>query len=202
MSGEFHTINRQELAEILKMARNLVEGDLSREIQASLSGELEKLSSYLNQALNSIKLINSEISEFAGKVPTAISHLESIRRDTEESSSTILDSLEEIFELQGEIANASQDAVPQEKSLSKIRELTQKSTEKISDVMSALAFSDLLVQKVKKVSLILEETAQRLEKLLDVLGIKVESQDSECSFVAKRLAQDLVDDLIRTLRAG
>ena len=190
----------QALAEILSVARGIVEGDFSREIHDKLSGELGELAEHLNHTIKSLRMWNSDVAVLANEVPDVRGDLGAIRDETEEACIKIFDSLEEIMSWQEEIAKAAESG-GEYKSIEKIAELSKKSTEKLIDVIADLAFSDLADQKVKKVSAVLDDATKKLECFMNSFGIKIETAKGEgYSPVAKRLAQGLVDDLINSLR--
>lgn len=146
------TLPSEEIVAVVEDIVSSLEGDLSR-ANLKLYSELEALARYIAEAKAEIAALRPE--EIRSRhLPTATDELEAIVGATEQATNGILEAVEVIEGLVGEMP----------------AELSEKVTDAVTRVYEACNFQDITGQRITKVVKALQHIEQKVDGLLAVFG--------------------------------
>lgn len=186
------------------------EGDLLRKL-----GEMTK---ELDSTMRAVMTIEAPVAETASQLPQASTHLADVTALTEEGTHKVMALTEAIQDNRAAIAKAL-DLLAHDVANGRtngevaaqvrgIQSLLAQDDERLMDLMTAMAFQDLVGQRIRKVTGILADVEHRLLETLIVFGTKPEASttrsDSRAHVLLKELEaarttsikQDLVDEIL------
>jgi chemotaxis protein CheZ len=187
----------------------------SSEEDQTINREVAELTKYVEVITSTIRDMESPVTTTSDQLPQATAHLNDLAKMTEEGTHRVLTLTEAIetnrvamqavlgkigHELQGEHASE----------INSLRDMLAADEGRLMDIHVALAFQDLVAQRVAKLVTILNEVQHKLLKLVVIFGInkkkegavaKEEGRGYEMlrqleSSKTTALEQDLVDDIL------
>jgi len=174
-----------DIASAVESVMATVEGDLSA-VNLKLYAEIEALARYIESAKAEIAQVRpDEIRD--QHLPAATDELEAVVGATEQATNQILEAVESIEEVAGEL-----DKEDQEKS--------QKITDAVTSVYEACNFQDITGQRITKVVKALQQIEHKVEALLAAFGEEVARERAKLRESAK--AESEQEDPDRALMSG
>jgi chemotaxis regulatin CheY-phosphate phosphatase CheZ len=143
-----------------------------------LRGELEKLTSSINEIMHNMRMMQNPIIESQEKLPQANEQLGKISQQTEQATHKMLDMVEQIIDHQEKVCNItknidkffnrsrSKNKAMYKDQLSQIHEMATISHNNAFIIMDALQFQDITTQQMQHASTLLEDIESRLHHLL------------------------------------
>jgi len=188
------------------------------DVDQSIYEELGELTKYVEMTTRTIKEMEAPVSVTADQLPQATGHLGELAKMTEEGTHRVMTLTEELqesqahtrrllSELQSSLTQENRESACEE-CLDRIRAILDEDNARLLNIDVSLSFQDLVAQRVKKLTTILEEVEHKLLKLVVVFGIQQKGpepkqegkgydmlQQLEQSKTTA-LKQDLVDDIL------
>ena len=191
---------------------------IREDVDQAIYEELGELTKYVEMTTRTIREMEAPVSVTADQLPQATGHLGELVKMTEEGTHRVMTLTEELQESQSHTRRLLlelQSSLKQENCemacedcLDRIRTILDEDNARLLNIDVALSFQDLVAQRVKKLTTILEEVENKLLKLVVVFGIQQKSakpqqegrgydmlQQLEKSQTTA-LKQDLVDDIL------
>ncbi len=181
--------------------------------------QLGELARFIDTTLKTLTEFRDPVSATTEQLPQAVTHLQDLKRLTEEGSLTVMqlvESLQEsrrrmldhLAEIRGAL-RASPDSDAARKTLAIVDDLLTRDQKALVDIMTAMSFQDLVAQRVNKLVTIVSEVEHRLLELVVVFGPYTKgagaAQSSKASAMLKQLEaskttamnQDLADEILK-----
>jgi len=144
--------SRDEVTEIIRSVINTIEGDTSP-VSLQLYDELDALAKFIEKTKQELSLTRPD--EISSKhIPTATDELDAVVGATEEATSTIMDSCEQIEQSAREIGG----------------DHAEKLTDAVTRIYEACSFQDITGQRITKVVSTLKHIEEKVAKILEALG--------------------------------
>jgi chemotaxis protein CheZ len=181
----------------------------------TINKELAELTKYVEVITSTIRDMESPVTTTSDQLPQATAHLNDLTKMTEDGTHRVL-TLTEAIETNrivmkttlGKLGNNLKGEHVSE--INAMREILKADEGRLMDIHMALAFQDLVAQRVAKLVTILNEVQHKLLKLVVIFGIeqkkdgavaKEEGRGYEMlrqleSSQTTALQQDLVDDIL------
>ncbi len=186
------------------------EGDLLKKL-----GEMTR---EIDATMRNVLTIEAPVAETASQLPQATTHLADVTALTEEGTHKVMALTEAMQDNRAAIAKALDELVhgvvdgqtngEVASQVRTIQALIAKDEERLMDLMTAMAFQDLVGQRIRKVTGILADVEHRLLETLIVFGNKqsapTRQSDTRATALLKELEaskttsikQDLVDEIL------
>ena len=186
--------------------------------ETDLMKKLGEMTRHIDATMRSVMTIEAPVSETASQLPQASVHLADVTALTEEGTHKVMALTEAIQNNRAAIAKSLEDLAHDVANgrtngevsahLEAIRGLLAQDDTHLMDLMTAMAFQDLVGQRIRKVTGILADVEHRLLETLIVFGGKqsptAKQTDNRATVLLKELEaskttsikQDLVDEIL------
>ena len=181
----------------------------------TINKELAELTKYVEVITSTIRDMESPVTTTSDQLPQATAHLNDLAKMTEDGTHRVL-TLTEAIETNRVVMKATLEKLGKNlkgehvSEINAMREILKADEGRLMDIHMALAFQDLVAQRVAKLVTILNEVQHKLLKLVVIFGIeqkkngavaKEEGRGYEMlrqleSSQTTALQQDLVDDIL------
>ena len=179
---------------LIGMARALSEGEFNRQFEQDLQGELGQMASYLESLRQNLTLLSPSIANSADLMPEVSKNMAGITQDAEVSVNSILEQVDEMCIDQGEVMDLiEKSAQGKPMDLARLKEISMKSKQSLSCVISYLSFQDVMRQRTEKIQEVLGEFQQKVLELLVKFRVKVNKQAIEKGSGQEVVCQDMKD---------
>jgi chemotaxis protein CheZ len=146
------TYSRDEIEEVVSEMLSTMEGDLS-EMNLKLYAEVESLARYIVNAKSEIAALRPD-EIMSEHLPSATDELDAIVGSTEEATNGILQAMETLESLVGEMSP----------------EIGEKVTEAVTQVYESCNFQDITGQRITKVVKALKHIESKVDALVSAFG--------------------------------
>ncbi len=187
----------------------------SQDENHSINNELAELTKYVEVITSTIRDMESPVTTTSDQLPQATAHLNDLAKMTEDGAHRVLTltealeanrvSMKTILQKMGGNLTAEHAS-----DVAALEEIVKSDEGKLMDIHVALAFQDLVAQRVAKLVTILNEVQHKLLKLVVIFGIQqkkdgaVEKEEGRGYEMLRQLEssqttaleQDLVDDIL------
>ncbi len=187
--------------------------------ESNLLRKLGEMTRDINATMRTVMTIEAPVSETTSQLPQAATHLADVTTLTEEGTHKVMALTEAIQDNRAAIAKALDNLAHDVANgrtngevsahVRTIQALLAQDDERLMDLMTAMAFQDLVGQRIRKVTGILADVEHRLLETLLTFGAKQEgtrtkSSDNRANVLLKELEaskatsikQDLVDEIL------
>ncbi|MCP9470673.1 MAG: protein phosphatase CheZ [Nitrospira sp.] len=146
-----------------------------------LYGEIGALARFVENAMRAVSEVGRPLMESSAQIPTVASHLTDLVRMTEDGVMEVMRLTELIQDSRAAVMGECRAVV---ESLRESRHVTlvgrverviadlNEDERRLTEIMTALSFQDLVAQRVKKLVVILEDVREKLVKLVVEFGIQ------------------------------
>lgn len=188
-------------------------------LDTQIYDQLGELARFIDTTLKTLTEFRDPVSATTEQLPQAVTHLQDLKRLTEEGSLTVMQLVESLQEnrrrilsqvaaLEGAVG-ASPDLAPLRRTLVGVTELLMHDQKALVDIMTAMSFQDLVAQRVNKLVTIVSEVEHRLLELVVVFGPYTKgagaAQSTKASAMLQQLEaskttamnQDLADEILK-----
>lgn len=141
--------------------------------------KLKELTSFIDKTITTISQFATPMSATAEQLPAASTHLKEVRKMTEEGTHKVMQ-LVEVIETNRKQVNsqfeallsglASSDAGANTAKIAAIRKALSQDEKPLVDIVTALAFQDLVAQRVNKLVTIIDVIEEKLKELVVIFG--------------------------------
>ncbi|MEK6814981.1 MAG: protein phosphatase CheZ [Nitrospirota bacterium] len=213
------------IKELVEVARAMSEGDFYRELSVTVKGELAQLAEYINKTRVSLQHLEPSVRETTKNIPMASQQLSDVTRATEEATHKVLSLTEEILDEQeslGKHLAAARGAASAPggdgllPALDAINATTDRTKEKLIEIMTNLSFQDLTGQKIKKIVALVQEVEAKILELILSFGLRPDEKGNDTdrqkrvemigqlhdAYLKSEIKQDLVDDILKSAGIG
>lgn len=157
-----------------------METDVERRL-GTLYGEIGALARFVENAMRTVSEVGRPLVESGAELPTVTSHLTDLSKMTETGALEVMRLTELIQDSRigmvkecraiAEASRESDHALLADRIENVIADLNQ-DERRLTEIMTALSFQDLVAQRVKKLVAILEDVHEKLMKLVVAFGIQ------------------------------
>lgn len=179
--------------------------------------ELGELARYIEGTMKSVNSMQKPLESASSSLPQATEHLMDLRRLTEEATHKVMGETEALQDNHAKIlklltlvqaAKTTAAVAPQ---IEEIKHLLGDDGRRLTEILQAMSFQDLLAQRINKLMTVLQEVEHKLLKLLVIFGAQqsgvVATDEGKTGEMLKwleqskttALKQDLVDDVLNQL---
>jgi chemotaxis regulatin CheY-phosphate phosphatase CheZ len=184
-------------------------------IPARAREEIGQLSAFLERVRANLLQVNVHVQGSSETVPRVLNELKDIVQMTEAATLRVLEETEALLEegqtlsgLVGQAQQAASDGALPEVSgpLSEVQGLVDRGNDRVMAIMSALEFQDLTTQKIQRAFEVLEEVANRLGKIHQLVSLGQETAPDVVVAAAPearregKSGQDLADEILSRFR--
>lgn len=141
--------------------------------------KLKELTGFIDKTITTITRFSTPMSATAEQLPAAAAHLKEVRKMTEEGTHKVMQ-LVEAIETNRKQAHiqfdalvhslASSDAASNAAKIEAIRKTLGRDEKPLVDIVTALAFQDLVAQRVNKLVTIIDVIEEKLKELVVIFG--------------------------------
>jgi chemotaxis protein CheZ len=180
--------------------------------------KLGEVAREINQTIQAVKTAEAPLAATVSQLPQASTHLSDVTTLTEKGTHQVMALTEAIMDNRAAVSRALDDlahAVAHERTNGEVAEHIRaiqaslaEDKRRLMDLMTALAFQDIVGQRIRKVTAILADVEHRLLEMLIVFGAKQDLADGADGYRATALLkeleasrsgglkQDLVDEIL------
>jgi chemotaxis protein CheZ len=162
--------------------------------------EIGTLARFVENAMKTVAEIGRPVAESSAHLPTVTSHLNDLCKMTEEGTLEVIRLTESIQDSRLTLSKECRDiaGLLRESSQTWLAERIEnvaaelgQDEQRLTDIITALSFQDLVAQRVKKLVSILEDVREKLVKLVVVVGTSHSRNDGEEGGRASELLKEL-----------
>jgi chemotaxis protein CheZ len=188
-------------------------------LDTQIYDQLGELARFIDTTLKTLTEFRDPVSATTEQLPQAVTHLQDLKRLTEEGSLTVMQLVESLQENRRRILSqlagledsvgATPDLPSLRRTLAGVTEIVVHDQKALIDIMTAMSFQDLVAQRVNKLVTIVSEVEHRLLELVVVFGPYTKgagaAQSTKASAMLQQLEaskttamnQDLADEILK-----
>ncbi len=213
---DYKGLSKEEIRNLIEMAKAVAEGDFYKEFNLRVEGELAELAKYIDKTRKSLQELHPSLSETKEKIPNASEQLKKITKETEQATLNImnhteilLDNRDIIEEKINEIMqNLEQDKIDKEKIINackEIKNINEAERNRLINILEQLSFQDLTGQKINKIVSLVQEVEKRILRILVFFDLvkkeTISEKEKEEEKEEKKIEQSTADKIFEKLQS-
>lgn len=199
------------VGKLVQMTEALSEGKFTQEFRPHFSGELGQLAIFLDTLQQNLQVLSPTIGSSAHLVPQVAQAVADISQQTEASTNSMLELMEEMLTDQDRLLDLVREAKARhvaESDFAGIEQIVEKSRDDLIRLTSYLSFQDVVRQRTAKVQKLIDNVEQKISELRTKFGLEVQGvslvaegslqteQEEATEFAGDTgVDQNLIDDL-------